>query len=249
MPWEDHPNCDAPANDQQRLWRYMDLWKFTSIVQTQGLYFARLTDLDDPWEGFLTSATVGMLQAALVSPNATATTRENVPRIIRMYEDARQRLFASCWHMAERESAAMWKIYAAEGGGVCISTTVTRIREALQAEVRPVIGGVVKYVDYEIARIDWRNMVVPALHKRLPFEYEQEFRALYLNPGPAMAGLLMTVDLGRLIDRVILAPGLPGWSESVVRNLMDYAGLPDLVQRSEMDVASVPSRRFVDKVF
>ena len=49
----DHPSFRHPSNPDVPLWRYMDLSKFISLIQTSKLYFARAADLGDPFEGSL----------------------------------------------------------------------------------------------------------------------------------------------------------------------------------------------------
>jgi hypothetical protein len=33
------------------LWRYMDLGRFLALIDQKALYFARLHEFEDPWEG------------------------------------------------------------------------------------------------------------------------------------------------------------------------------------------------------
>lgn len=43
---------------EQRIWRYMDISKFISLLTTRSLYFACPSELGDPYEGFLPKSQV-----------------------------------------------------------------------------------------------------------------------------------------------------------------------------------------------
>lgn len=54
MPFKEHPEFLAPDNPTAKIWRYMDLAKFLSLLDRQALYFVRLDKLSkfDPFEGY-----------------------------------------------------------------------------------------------------------------------------------------------------------------------------------------------------
>ena len=46
-------NTSAALSDDQKIWRYMNHTKFLSMLTHGALYFAPLSQLDDPYEGFI----------------------------------------------------------------------------------------------------------------------------------------------------------------------------------------------------
>jgi hypothetical protein len=47
--FEDHPAFECPGGDT-KIWRYMDLARFLSILESRSLYFSRADNLGDPYE-------------------------------------------------------------------------------------------------------------------------------------------------------------------------------------------------------
>jgi hypothetical protein len=114
----DHPSFSHPSNPDIPLWRYMDLSKFISLLQTSKLYFARAADLGDPFEGSLPRLNTQMADIIIQlrhDVEALASwrdmTEEKIRTIAGQFSDAAKlmvtKIYASCWHMGEHESAAM----------------------------------------------------------------------------------------------------------------------------------------------
>jgi hypothetical protein len=51
LPLMEHPAFPQPANPHIRIWRYIDMTKFRSLVTTKRLYLARANMLGDEYEG------------------------------------------------------------------------------------------------------------------------------------------------------------------------------------------------------
>jgi hypothetical protein len=51
MPVDDRSLAPPGVSDTDMLWRYMDFWKFRSLVKTGGLFFAHLVGFTDRLEG------------------------------------------------------------------------------------------------------------------------------------------------------------------------------------------------------
>ena len=56
MPFKEHPEFLVPGSADAKIWRYMDLAKFLSLLDQRCLYFSRLDRLSefDPFEGYYT---------------------------------------------------------------------------------------------------------------------------------------------------------------------------------------------------
>ena len=145
-------------------------------------------------------------------------------------------MFISCWHESDRESAAMWKLYAREHDGAAIKTDFRSLRDSLTGS-EPVHIGRVSYIDYQNTLINEGNAFDPYLCKRQEFEHEREVRAISL--GPVFSGMYHTVDLRTLIKNVVIAPYAEDWFDKLVRSVASRYGLGDYVTRSSL--AETPS--------
>src|SRR6476661_1408535 len=59
---EAHPNLQCPPDDAV-LWRFMDFTKYAALLQSGCLHFARLTEMQDKFEGALTRPTVEAMRS------------------------------------------------------------------------------------------------------------------------------------------------------------------------------------------
>ncbi|MEX0805538.1 MAG: hypothetical protein WD688_19795 [Candidatus Binatia bacterium] len=113
--------------------------------------------------------------------------------------------------MNDSESYLMWKAYADRG--FAVRTTLERMKAAFEVSPWVVTGGVVTYVDFERDFTLLGNIFNHVVTKDLPYRDEREFRALVWhrdpeNQGlnPLSTGLRVRVDLGMLIERIIVNP-------------------------------------------
>jgi len=241
QPLVGHPALTAVADDAS-LWRYMDLAKLVSLLQTNALHFARLDRLGDPFEGSVTSA-------VQVSRATDRRSREVDWSFV--MGRVRQFLFASCWSHSDVESAALWQLYAA-GGGLAIRTTQGQLvralgepvqldgyepRGAILPSARTVLIGKVNYVDYSTAAWDTDDLMRASMHKRLSYAHEQEVRALVSSPDDAhrAAGLYLAVDVNVLIGEIYVSPESPTWFREVVEGVADRFQVAAAVRQSSLD--------------
>ncbi len=138
-----HPDFETPP-DEARVWRYMDVGRFLALLKTKVLYFARTSELNDPWEG----APPVALTKRIVS---TVRPQDSV-RVVSLFKSVAEHAVLNCWHENEHESVAMWSLYTTGREGVAIQTTIKRLKDAFQAEQCGVTIARVRYVDYVRAR-------------------------------------------------------------------------------------------------
>jgi hypothetical protein len=178
VPYEpNHPVFRKP-DERAKLWRYVDLARFVEMLESGALFFARADKLGDRFEGSTTRPTK---QAIRDHAKAQGWADEWVESTLEMLKRsnglAPRTHFVSCWHESEYESEAMWKLYA-DGRGVAVQSSFSRLSEAL-ADAKPLIYiGVVEYVDYDNAVIPGGNSYWPFMHKRLSLAHEHEVRAI-----------------------------------------------------------------------
>ncbi|MBN1566152.1 MAG: DUF2971 domain-containing protein [Anaerolineae bacterium] len=166
--YKDHPVCELP-DDETKIWRYMSLTKFVSLLHRQALFFGRVAGLqkDDPYEGAFPKN----------------YDQPDLKRYFRQIGHA-DTVAVNCWHIGNYESAAMWKLYG--DGGIAVQSTIGCLKKSFDRETREIYLGKVYYIDYEIDHLssDEENMLSLCLHKRPSFEHERELRAL-MNLGPS----------------------------------------------------------------
>ena len=239
-------------DDDTKLWRYMSFGKFISLLKSRSLYFSRFDLLGDSHEGSIPNA---MLNEILRDPIGHGT-----PENHRQYLDGiRYRAHVCCWHIAECESHAMWRIYSHGDCAVAIQTTLGKLKQSISSvgSLFSFYACVVKYIDYDLENINSDNPLEVLAYKRKCFEYENEFR-LFCMQSPEhhedfgsfgdrirdqTRGSHVPISARHLIERVVLRPcGHDGittethWEWSAVAAVIKKFGLShQIVARSSLD--------------
>ena len=155
------------------IWRFMELWKFRSILEQHAIYFARPRTFDDKWEGHW-------------HPGYWRNTREFYGSDEGLAEEFETRVrrrrhgfLVSCWHRGRSESQALWAQYTKDGPAVAIQST---IGDALHS-LRPHNYGIVQYYHPEDEPPKLNGIIGhdDILLKRDNFQYEREFRMWFMD--------------------------------------------------------------------
>lgn len=169
----------AQPEPEARLWRYMPLDRFAYLLESQALYFRRVDLFDDSFEGSVgrpASAIADHLRQAEASGSVEATLSDQLS----IRRQMRKFFYASCWHINEGESVAMWDLYLPRRDGVAIQTTYRRLRQAVAApSTGRLMSGSVSYLDYEADVLDFLGPVVPMFCKGREYSHEKEFRLIF----------------------------------------------------------------------
>lgn len=256
-----HPVALAPG-PETTLWRYQSLTKLLALLTSRQLFFSQLRSfhIDDPFEGSPTSATMRFMERvrseaefaegffAQFERNTdwqpSDEARQNFRKsFLEMTSGQYQRLgescFVSCWHQGEFESAALWRLYGNLQDGVAIKTRVASLVGSLKGDGE-LIGGSVKYLDFDELLSTFDNELSPVFMKRLSFEYEREFRLVLWQPAnpagdvPNFAGRLVDCDLDELIEELVISPYAPEWVADTVERTVAALGWTGLVRRSRL---------------
>ena len=229
-----HPHLVEPTEDAV-LWRYMDMAKFLSLLETQSLYFANLSSFEDPFEGHPPRVVIDAFTAipADLSDADAAERKRIAEQNHNFFSSSRNIVCASCWHMNEIENAGMWSQYLKTGEGIAIRTTFGALKRSLSMSPSNVTvsGGIVQYVDYETFEPPVTNIVAWGALKRLGFDHEREFRLLCLLPNK---GLHVPISLCELIQSIYVAPNLPAWFHELVTKITARYQVPAPVLRSTL---------------
>jgi hypothetical protein len=225
MPYVPFEYLDEPADSP--VWRYMNLEKLLSILLERALFFSSISTLaaTDKYEGQIMASELAGLDKRLIKEADDAYNRPILDSS-----------FFNCWHMNDSESDAMWKIYVNGIGGIAILSSISRLKECFCNSTETISLGLIRYVDNEPNNID--HPVRRCMRKRTAFKHEQEVRlAYYDRKHLGQSGLLIPVDVGVLIEKIVVSPRADSWFLLLVENLITKLGYGIEVVSSE---ASAP---------
>lgn len=225
----------------------MDISKLVALLVDKAIFFPRSDRFEDPFEGSLPRKfREHMEQMAIensrINPDTDATMLRQ--SYIEIYQQMRQQVYVSCWHMSKFESAALWTVYAKAGDAVCIRSTFAKLAALLPFQVE---AGKVKYIDYDTETFDHlNNLYSPFIHKRMSFAHDSEVRALitpsFMN-GPVdmplggklvNGGVTVPVDLNALLDGILVSPTSSAWFKQTVESLVREFGVHAPVTKSDL---------------
>lgn len=264
MTYKTHEELFAPSQEQE-LWKYMDLPKFLSMIQTSSLYFPSLKqfELSDPWEGLVSKQNFAPSRkisvhtiadsSSLIDINnpsnkiETMTLQEAIGEGFEKYVEsaklvrlnAQKYMFVNCWHMNNTDSDSQWKIYGNNDYSLAITTNFEKLKNAINDE-RWIYGSDIIYYDPKKYEVPDSNMFFPVIHKRHSFSHEKEFRLIHMSsdfvqkPDEAPPGLNISVDLGNLIEKVIISPRAPTWFKESIELLMQKYNLDHTCVKSDL---------------
>ncbi len=186
-----HPSFKAPPNLDGKIWQYMDLAQFVSMLQRKQLFFVKANQLRDPYEGTIpqyTKKSTSTYKAQRKSPNQGERFdrfNSTIPEVLKkQFQAYREMILINSWHYNEYESAAMWQLYSQENAGVAIQSTANRLGKCFANNNQDNVWiGKVDYLDYskELNSGEW-NLFEAFVTKRKSFEYENEIRAITCLP-------------------------------------------------------------------
>jgi hypothetical protein len=137
--------------------------------------------------------------------------------------------FISCWHAAEHESEAMWRLYSKDTiEGVAIKTSIGRLRSGIARGYSLSIRFVIYRDDYLYDLTD-KDTLIRFCTKRKAFDHEREVRALITDEEAGkgnQTGISVPADLSSLIEMVVLSPYAPPWFADIVKESTGKFGMP-----------------------
>ena len=209
------------------LWRYLDLAKFTRLLQTQELHFCRGDKFEDRFEGSYPLSALQLFEGGSSSYSAEAW---------------KKFVAVSCWYNSDIESDAMWRLYTLHKQGVAIKTTWNKLESAVNSHAYVTR---VKYIDFVKDQAQIRIPSDVFEYKRKAYIHENEVRAIITKyprmeivnglpmnsepvPGEEISesGFHVKLELRDLIDSVVVTPYSASWFVDVIARLCDKYGLP-----------------------
>jgi hypothetical protein len=243
-----HPTFRLPPNMDGKIWQYMELAEFVSMLHRKALFFVKANKLRDPYEGimpqfnnFIRSSGSGEENQKSQSQDQSSQYIQKLPQFnIQQFQLYRELVLINPWHYNEYESAAMWNLYSHENAGIAIQSTTRKLSKCFNDNKEDTI---------------WIGKVQAFVTKRKSFEYENEIRAVtclptddnlstestiktanreedfffssssskarVINPRDLTdKGKYVSADLQTLIEKVYIAPYAEPWFEEVLESLL-----------------------------
>lgn len=223
-------------NWQQKCWRYFKTDRFIDSIENGHMYFASANEFEDVFEG-----------SALIinTSNHSVPEDSNFTMINNAFKQLQRLTKINCWHKADYESDAMWKIYAQNKKGIAITTTPEKMQQAFKAyRIKPeyceedLYIGNVEYIDLVSQRIN-DTMLGTYFHKHLVYAYENEIRlSISLRTAEEFGvrvpekGIFVLVDYLKLIDSIIVGPNVDVKDRKKIQQIMQKIGLESKVRDS-----------------
>ncbi len=223
----------------------MSLEKFVSLLDTRSLFFTRADKFEDPFEGFTPLSVTEYYKHNI----------DNIATFEMLQKNWHKYTLCSCWHNAPEESMAMWEKYHMHNSGIAIKTTFGDFKGCLRNEYDIFLGKIeyINHYEYQVPQnLNEMSMLYTwYFHKRKPFEYEREFRAIIGNlpsflrnhidnlgnlknqdttlekiefPDTCEIGLPFNVDVNLMIGELITSPYSEKWITDVVRSVVRQYG-------------------------
>lgn len=238
--------------DEDKLWRYMDLSQFIYLLSESCLYFSKLREFEDKWEGSFPNAMNEPMKEHPEVLWAKQHTNENQAlEMARTDFKQKQHCYGvNCWHLNEVESVAMWKLYTSGIDGVAIQTTVGRLKASLALEPRDLFIAKVRYIDHEEEQVSEpmeADALTPLIIKRRSYRHEREVRIILDRPqaddpyveygmrlGIGFFGEPLHVDITKLIEKIVVAEKFPSWAISSLQEYLDAKGIQVKIEGSDL---------------
>ena len=216
---EDWPYSNiAPS---ETLWRYMDFWKFTDLLETSALYFSRSDRFDDPFEGKYSQGNTSKMSRSDLLVHKSY----NISLVNKDLEDSqeimRRVVFISCWHRARKESHQMWQAYTSRPESVAIVTSVKALDSFVNGNIEK---SRVKYHEDDFPRTQFSHTSL-FFYKPNKFSFEREYRMLIVPTEnerviDSQFGKYVPIRLSKIVHRVISHPKGTIEFKAKVDNLM-----------------------------
>lgn len=217
-----HGSLTTPADENIKIWRYMDLTKLLYLLEESSLYFTRSDLFEDPFEGTYTHKTYSAIDDKYKNNNQGFSSE----RMYDVHKRIKSIMHLNCWHISNFESAAMWSIYLKSGEGIAVQSTFKKLCSSI-TDKKVVFIGEVQYVDYDKELISDDNAFNPFFYKRLSFAHEKELRCISMNVSEDIApdGINISVDLPTLIECIYISPTSDEWVLKLIKKVLSRYSL------------------------
>lgn len=234
-----------PNEGVKNLWKYFDLHRFIYLITEKELFFTRLDNLDDPFEGVSTSflrteAVVNefwnSFEPKTMEDNDDMGSQKKLLdyfKIEKLHIEKQRLQYANCWFLGERESMAMWNLYSNEDS-VAVKINFDKAKKEFSKSFEKlvanngnrlsVIGEQITYLNINPFDLgtEPQNFTYSAMKKDTSFSHEKEYRFLIytdnLDNQPQF--FQVPIEIGDLELTVIAHPRMTNWKFKNLENLI-----------------------------
>ena len=253
---ETHPILNTQEKGL-RIWKYMDVPSFLSLLTKKSLTFVRCDLINEKYEGTfpkITSTEIDQYASKAISTGKLNPGYQNLSEIL---ESDRNKHYINCWCKSEFEMFHMWKVYSKENG-IAIETKYEKLKTSIISSEK-IFPTDVEYIDFNNPPyINWTNGMSIIKIKKSEYIAENELRLLIAYPRELEDQLLLykshedkrvpsiklysetpvilcEIDVRELISKIHISPFAPKWFTTVVIDTLCQFGLSDIeVVQSEL---------------
>ena len=235
-----NPSCKLPDDIDSPAWRYMDLYKFESLLREQALYLRRGDLLQDRFEGTYSRHQILKMNEWFEKIKETHMIESEKARRSR----DRRRSYISCWCLGKNDFDLMWKAYIENPPGIAIKSSVRRLQMICDIAVThwPLDISLVNYFDHASGEnINYFGTPAVFLNKDRHFQLDNELRIVHSSNMSESTPdhVLLPLKLTDLIELVVLQPKSDEDFLKSVRRLLDDSGckeIPILYSRDDREL-------------
>ena len=255
--FEPHPVFSSPESNA-KIWRFIDFSKFVNMLDRNALFFARASELDDPYEGTMPEFNDKIRSSIYQEIRHKFKSEEQYKKFLNQssslkghYKEFKKSILINSWHLNDHESASMWKLYSHDKYGIVIQSTFSKLADSLKNNIFDrIFIGEVKYLDYENEWLEEGNLFHPFITKRKSFLAESELRAIeWINQTNSSttkdksivyrnetteSGKYVPVNLDVLIDKIFVSPLSESWVHATVEAVVEKYGLNKKIIQSDL---------------
>lgn len=233
----DSLKIDDALDEGQKVWRYMDVPKFISMLEHNALWLARADTFRDRHEGRFPDEMRKLMEKAYEGFG------KDDPSPVKDADDFQDYLlkntFISCWHENLDENMVMWEIYGRDNNTVAVQTTIGHMKRSIDASCITGHSLLLKKVIYQKAEEVSGVLLYEEcfFRKRPHFAFEKEVRISLdtysrFNPSKNTPyGYKLQVQINSLIVSVLVHPDSPEWFIDVVNSIAAKYGVHAPVTR------------------
>jgi hypothetical protein len=252
----DDPIYPKPEDKNTKIWRYLDILKFLSLIDRRALFFSRADYLGDPFEGSIPKTT-GQINLNndknSGKPGTIVFSKDGTPHeAYTMHDFFRKTSYICSFHVNSFEHAGFWSIHSKSKHVVAIQSTFDRLCNCFHVDKEENERiSLVKYIDDATETIPVKkNAYLALIHKRKSYEYEKELRAIITFPDKIFPhggelpkeildnfpkGILIPVDLDILIEKIYIAPASPSYIRELLQSITRKYEINKDIMQSSLD--------------
>lgn len=170
---------------EKYLFRYMSLQHLFDFLQTGNMHLSRLDTFADKLEGIA----IGSLGSGGIFKRILEGNSTKLETLRNKLQQTQKCNYASCWYLADRESIAMWELYAKQG--LAIRFERSQFQKLIKSRLETNVT-LSKYKRLAAGRVVYQNFLNDdnetlkylAFRKDESFSHEREYRFVLTTKTP-----------------------------------------------------------------